>query len=162
VEGDLEYSQNREETLRKLGVPEEDIPYTELPGPPYGDDWTHTILHETGHALDHAMGWPSTRDIRFLEWAGRAFPASSYPATNPRETFAELFAALRFGVWKDPSGDYPELPEEAQARERAYVERAEHEGVPLKLAQQPEPLCIARYLPDGRLWFGPPGSAPNQ
>lgn len=157
ISGDAMRSMDRAAVLKQLDV-EEEPPHGVQIGPPYGDDWQHVILHETGHALDHALGFPSNRDKRFQDYAAAAFPPGTHAAQNPGESFAELFGAMRSGEWADPAAGYPQgVPEDIQHAEEEYVERAEREGVPLSAGDpEPRPLCVARYLPGGTVAFGPP------
>lgn len=155
ISGDAIRSMDREAVLKQLDLKAE-APHGVKIGPPYGDDWQHVILHETGHALDHALGFPSNRDKAFHDYAAAAFPHGTHAAENPGEAFAELFGAMRRGEWSDPAAGYPApVPEDIQRAEEEYVERAEREGIPLTAELEPQPLCVARYLPDGSLTFGP-------
>ena len=50
-------------------------------------DHVSTPVHEFGHAVDRALGWPS----RYLEYSGT--PLDPYAAINHGERFAQVFTA---------------------------------------------------------------------
>lgn len=122
----------------------------------YGHTLTHVALHETGHAIDHALGWVSQRDPLAGHFAAKVFPAESHPASGPDEGFAELFALLHDHThtrelagesWQDVT-----LPEKTRREAQAWLESVEA-SVPATGV-----VCIAR-LQDGHLVFGPPGGS---
>lgn len=75
-------------------------------------DFRSVITHEYGHLIDHSIGTASKPSRHY--WSDQAMVAlesyrapnvvSTYAKTNPREWFAESFAALRYGDAKGKAG----------------------------------------------------------